>query len=1082
MESPENSKTPEVSNSIFNKAGKVLEFAQQAERLNVQTARPKWRSGRNCESCRVPLGGILKFKTALGNKEEDIKRKEKPKKKSKWQVNTQNGFIRSTSARIDQNKSKSQSLAKVNEEASPLEESVSKAEKNSSAKVERKIKKHHCRYCGGIFCAKCAKDRVAIPSMGYDEPVRVCNDCFEIAYLESLQWNAFHENTFSFRFDREVQTSEEREYVNKLERDARRAERKAKKLEKLKASHSNRMRVNNEKSIFHSDYLSSPLSTFAPPTIKTIRKANDSRRFAMSEIDPIFLTIPRHVYALKIWRVEFFEVEPWPEEQYGKFYDGDSYLILHIRDCLDNPEKNALEHHIYYWLGERCHYDQRAVAAIKASELCRHFDGSAIIHRETQQEESPHFKDIFSDGIEYLHGGIESGLNSVKELISMPYVNRLFHIKGENRIFITQVEVSWKSLNSGDVFILDSEDKIFLWTGKFANRYERARALEFLNLLREERKKAAIAYNISNGDPDERSYTDFWSLMGGIPFRNLDDLQGGRVHESGLPFIRIKGNTEVESDNNVASKAVLDLYTVEETDLDGFELKIQPRFFEDSLSRKQLDSSKFFVLDCDSEVFIWIGKRVSKEIKDEGMKLVMIFLDYYERPNWTPVTRMMESAETSSFKSKFKDWYFEELMKTFDSSKPVQREKRSESLQDLIDLSKFFKVDPILKSNHLRNLEIEKSFQLIKRHHLIPNPTCGEVSVQEIVGTELETIDASKYGLFYQNSGYIVVFTFGVEQTPDLPLGPNGEKPLVDGAKKKYRQGQKQNWIFFWEGKKCPKLAIITWKLELSADLQEMLEFTYGISPITFFIRERQEPDFFLELFPEDMIIFKERGGEESMEQQMFQLRKKGSKAVALEVDCIVQSLNDRDIFVIRNHKILWVWIGQYSASENQEIGFRIGQKLAGERDVRLLTSLTQSSDMEFCELLQLDSTNIAHISSSPPPDNRQAMPRLFQCSVATGKFGATEIFNFDQDDLISDDVMLMDAYNELYVWIGASARSEERTMTLELAREYILLVPDDRPKDCPIIEIREGSEPLEFTRHFHGWDHFRKKFQDPFK
>ena len=34
---------------------------------------------------------------------------------------------------------------------------------------------------------------------------------------------------------------------------------------------------------------------------------------------------------LQIWRMEQFKVVEWPKERYGSFYDGDSYIILHVR-------------------------------------------------------------------------------------------------------------------------------------------------------------------------------------------------------------------------------------------------------------------------------------------------------------------------------------------------------------------------------------------------------------------------------------------------------------------------------------------------------------------------------------------------------------------------------------------------------------------------------------------------------------------------------------------------------------------------------------------------------------------------------
>lgn len=36
-------------------------------------------------------------------------------------------------------------------------------------------RKHHCRSCGGIFCAECSDNRMPLPSSA--KPVRVCDVC-----------------------------------------------------------------------------------------------------------------------------------------------------------------------------------------------------------------------------------------------------------------------------------------------------------------------------------------------------------------------------------------------------------------------------------------------------------------------------------------------------------------------------------------------------------------------------------------------------------------------------------------------------------------------------------------------------------------------------------------------------------------------------------------------------------------------------------------------------------------------------------------------------------------------------------------
>lgn len=64
--------------------------------------------------------------------------------------------------------------------------------------------------------------------------------------------------------------------------------------------------------------------------------------------------------------------------------------------------------------------------------------------------------------------------------------------------------------------------------------------------------------------------------------------------------------------------------------------------------------------------------------------------------------------------------------------------------------------------------------------------------------------------------------------------------------------------------------------------------------------------------------------------------------------------------------------------------------------------------------------------------------PRLFQCSNDKGYFYAEECFDFDQEDLVEDDVMLLDCYNALFIWIGKGANAEERKESLTLAKNYV--------------------------------------------
>lgn len=44
--------------------------------------------------------------------------------------------------------------------------------------------------------------------------------------------------------------------------------------------------------------------------------------------------------------------------------------------------------------------------------------------------------------------------------------------------------------------------------------------------------------------------------------------------------------------------------------------------------------------------------------------------------------------------------------------------------------------------------------------------------------------------------------------------------------------------------------------------------------------------------------------------------------------------------------------------------------------------------------------------------EHNNITPRLFECSNQTGRFLATEVTNFNQDDLDEDDIMLLDIWD----------------------------------------------------------------------
>lgn len=66
--------------------------------------------------------------------------------------------------------------------------------------------------------------------------------------------------------------------------------------------------------------------------------------------------------------------------------------------------------------------------------------------------------------------------------------------------------------------------------------------------------------------------------------------------------------------------------------------------------------------------------------------------------------------------------------------------------------------------------------------------------------------------------------------------------------------------------------------------------------------------------------------------------------------------------------------------------------------------------------------------------------PRLFHCKLlASGRVRIEQIDNFDQDDLEEDDIMVLDAGDEIYVWEGRYSEPEEKRKTLELVHVRLM-------------------------------------------
>jgi len=324
---------------------------------------------------------------------------------------------------------------------------------------------------------------------------------------------------------------------------------------------------------------------------------------------------------LQIWRIEKFTVQSVPKDTYGTFYSGDSYIVLNTYKKKDFPK---ILWDVHFWLGKFTTQDEAGTAAYKTVELDDLLGGEPVQHREVQGHESDLFLSYFKNEIKILEGGVESGFRHVEP---EKYRPRLLHLKGKKKVRVTEVELSHKSLNSGDVFILDAGLKILQWNGSKSGPQEKMKGAQLSRALSDERKGLPKVLVFEESGKD---LADFWQALGGQgPVKSAEEGGDDSEHEK------------------ASEKRLFQL-----SDASGT-LTFKEVGKGAAVKRSLLDPNDVFVLDTGAEVFAWIGKGASVGEKKKAMQFAQEYLQKYNRPLFIPISRILQGGENEVFESSF---------------------------------------------------------------------------------------------------------------------------------------------------------------------------------------------------------------------------------------------------------------------------------------------------------------------------------------------------------------------------------------------------------------------------------------------
>jgi len=432
-------------------------------------------------------------------------------------------------------------------------------------------------------------------------------------------------------------------------------------------------------------------------------------------------------------------------------------------------------------------------------------------------------------------------------------------------------------------------------------------------------------------------------------------------------------------------------------------------------------------------IYVWLGKFCKTSFKTKVWSSVSRFLEKRNYPRWVAVTKVVDGGETSAFKQYFKGWA--------DGPALVPGAPPASGHVAAQDYTGAAGVDAAALHKKAGKAE-----------QWMPDDATGKVEVWRIEKSELAVVPQRAHGVFFGGDCYVILYSYGVKD-------------------------KEQYIIYFWQGRNST-----TDEKTASAGQAVALDNKLGGRAVQIRVVEFKEPLHFMKIFGGKLIVF-ESGHVTGYQNAhchaqydpnivyMFQVCGETEETTrAIQVKARSASLNSNDLFVISKAKKTFVWLGKFCSEQEIAMARHMGTYLSKERDAATILKEGEETN-EFWDLLgerepykntkrQLSGTSLVFL------------PRLFQCSMSSGRFAVEEIVSFCQDDMDESDVMILDTHDEIFIWLGNSCHEFEKKEAAKTAKSYLLSDPDGRtPDNTLIIVVRQGFEPPQFTGCFVGWD-----------
>uniref|UniRef100_A0A663M6M5 Villin like n=1 Tax=Athene cunicularia TaxID=194338 RepID=A0A663M6M5_ATHCN len=444
------------------------------------------------------------------------------------------------------------------------------------------------------------------------------------------------------------------------------------------------------------------------------------------------------------------------------------------------------------------------------------------------------------------------------------------------------------------------------------------------------------------------------------------------------------------------------------------------------LTQDLLQHEDCYILDQGGfKIYVWRGKASSLEEKKAAFTRAVGFIQAKGYPSSTNVEVINDGAESAMFKQLFQRW---------------TEKNETQGLGKVYTTGKIAKVEQV----KFDTTQLHARPELAAEQRMVDDAS-GEIEVWRIEDLQMQPVNPKTYGQFYGGDCYLVLYTY-------------------------LRSGRPHYVLYMWQGRHASVDEITACALNAIE-----LDKKYGDEAVQVRVTMGKEPTHFLAIFKGKLVIYE--GGTSRAQKstpepaiRLFQVRGTDEmNTKATEVPPRASSLNSNDVFLLTTRQVCYLWCGKGCSGDEREMA-KVVADIVSKGDKH--TILEGQEPAEFWEALGGKAPYASEKRFQEQITHYQ--PRLFECSNQTGRFIMTEVVGFCQEDLDEDDVMLLDTWEEIFLWVGKASNTYERTESIASAKEYLKTHPAGRDLATPIILVKQGYEPLNFTGWFNAWDPYK--------